>query len=95
MHTALVTVHPQDRLLLGMWWNKLWIACYCLAIDQPPKIFTVIANTLEWVLSLQGVAQVYHYLDNFIALCEPEQETCACNQECIIKREGECPTPYS
>ena len=57
-------------------------------LRSAPKIFTAIANALEWVLmgsKTAGVAQIYHYLDNFITLGEPGQETCARNLSTILQ----------
>ena len=30
-----------------------------------PKIFTVVANALQWILLQQGLQDLIHYLDNF------------------------------
>ena len=83
----LVPVHPQDRLLLGMRWNKRIFVDNMLpfGLRSAPKIFMAIADALEWALTQRGVAQVYHYLDDFITLGEPGQETCARNLGIILQ----------
>ena len=53
-------------------------------LRSAPKIFTAIADALEWALTQRGVARVYHYLDDFITLGEPGQETCARNLGIIL-----------
>ena len=83
----LVPVHPQDRLLLGMQWNRRIFVDNTLpfGLRSAPKIFTALADALEWVVKQRGVARVYHYLDDFITLGEPGEDTCACNLEIIIQ----------
>ena len=83
----LVPVHPQDRLLLGMWWNNRIFVDNMLpfGLRSAPKIFTAIADALEWVIKQRGVAQVYHYLDDFVTLGEPEKDTCAHNLRIILQ----------
>ena len=82
----LVPVHPQDRLLLGMRWNKRIFVDNMLpfGLRSAPKIFTAIADAFEWVIEQRGVAWVYHYLDDFITLGEPGQDTCRHNLEMIL-----------
>ena len=41
-----------------------------------PKIFTAIADALEWCMTKEGVQAVYHYLDDFIILGPPGSEVC-------------------
>ena len=71
----LVPVHPQDRLLLGMRWNKRIFVDNMLhfGLRSALKLFTAIADALEWVIEQRKVAWVYHYLD-FITLGEPGQD---------------------
>ena len=39
-----------------------------LGLRSAPKIFTAIADALEWCMAKEGVQAVYHYLDDFIVL---------------------------
>ena len=76
----LIPVHPSNHPLLGIRWRD------CLFLDKAllfslrsaPKIFNAVADVLQWVLQQQGVACVYHYLDNFIILGEQGKGTCTC-----------------
>ena len=52
-------------------------------LQSAPKIFTTVADALEWVIKQWGVAQVYHYLDDFITLGEPGKDICARNLRII------------
>ena len=46
----LVSVHPQDRPLLGVQWHDSIYVDRCLPFGlwSAPKIFTAIADALEW-----------------------------------------------
>ena len=81
-----VSVHPDDRLLLGMRWRDHIFVDKVLpfGLRSAPKIFNSIADALEWVIKTRGVARVDHYLDDFITVGEPDQDTCACNLQIIL-----------
>ncbi len=69
----LVPVHPEDRPLLGMRWRgKDYIDCMLpFGLRSAPKVFTAIADGLEWCLRQKGVTDVDHYLDDFITMGPP------------------------
>lgn len=52
-----VPVHPQDRWLLAMRWkNKTFIDCMLpFGLRSAPKIFTALADALQWVMEQAGV----------------------------------------
>ena len=64
----IITVHPEDQLLLGMLWEeKLFIdAALPFGLRSAPRIFSAVANVLEW--RAEGVDQVLHYLDDFLII---------------------------
>ena len=68
----IVPVHPEDCLLLGMMWNgSLFIDCMLpFGLRSAPRIFTAIADVLEWRAKFEGVSRVLHYLDNFLIISE-------------------------
>ena len=74
----LIPVHPQDRKWLGMLWdNELYIDCMLpFGLRSSPKIFTAVADALEWCIGQQGVEFVYHYLDDFLVLGPPGSDVC-------------------
>ena len=47
----MVPVHPQDRHLFGMMWeDKVYVdAALPFGLRSAPKIFTAVADTLEWI----------------------------------------------
>ena len=52
-----VTVHPEDRWLMGMTWKgELYIDTILpFGLRSALKIFTALANTLEWIVRRNGV----------------------------------------
>ena len=70
-----VPVHPQDQWLLGIQWkSQRYIDCVLpFGLRSAPKIFSALADTLQWILVQQGVAPLLHYLDDFI-LVAPTNE---------------------
>lgn len=76
-----VPIHPQDRQLLGMQWeDKLFVdKTMPFGMRSAPKIFSALADTLEWVLLQRGVSISLHYLDDFLTLGAPGTRECQRN----------------
>ena len=64
----MVLVHLQSWFLLGMHWNWQYYVNTRLqfGLCSAPKIFTAVANALQWILLQQGLQDLIHYLDNFL-----------------------------
>ena len=62
-----VPVHPDDRWLMGMSWEgSLFIDMVLpFGLRSALKIFTAIADAVEWIAKQTGVNFVIHYLDDF------------------------------
>ena len=71
-------VHPEDRLLLGMVWDKgLYVdAVLPFGLRSAPKVFTALADALEWVIKREGVQKLFHYLDHFLIVAPPASRQC-------------------
>ena len=74
----LIPVHPDDRPLLGFQWRG---SVFCDAmlpfgLRSAPKIFTAVADALEWCLRQRGIELIYHYLDDFIVIGTPSSDQC-------------------
>ena len=41
-----------------------------------PKIFTAVADGLEWIARQKGIAYTEHYLDDFVILGPPQSRAC-------------------
>ena len=74
----IVPVHPDDRPLLGMQWEgALYVdAALPFGLRSAPKIFTAIADAIEWAVRQDGVSCVFHYLDDFLIVAEPGSDQC-------------------
>jgi hypothetical protein len=54
-------------------------------LRSAPKIFSAVADALEWVLLEQGVSRLLHYLDDFLTMGDANTTECQNNLE-LIKR---------
>ena len=83
----LLSVHPEDRLLLGMEWQGLAYIDTTLpfGLRSAPKIFTAVADMLEWVFQKRGVKHVRHYLDDFILLGPTHNDTCQKGLDVVLE----------
>ena len=74
----LIPVHPQDRPCLGVEWEGARYVDSTLpfGLRSAPKIFSAVADGLEWILRKQGVQFVDHYLDDFIIYGPPGSTLC-------------------
>ena len=64
----MIPVHPHDQHLLGVRWNDSYYVDRMLPFGllSAPKIFSVVADALQWMLSQRGISNLLHYLDDFI-----------------------------
>jgi len=81
----LLPVHPSDRHLLVMEWDRKFYvdACLPFGLRSAPKLFNVLADLLSWILKNKQVTPILHYLDDFLLLGPPESPTCANNLSAI------------
>jgi len=65
-------VHPQDRLLFRVHWQGTdYIdAVLPFGLHSAPKIFTALADALQWVLQDRGVTFFWQYINDSI-VCGP------------------------
>lgn len=66
----MIPVHPADRPLLGWKWEGQVFVDSALpfGLCSAPKIFTAVADVIEWCFRQAGVQYVDHYLDDYIVL---------------------------
>ena len=81
-----VPVHPDERHLLGMYWGGAVYIDTVLpfGLRSAPKIFSAIADTLEWIARQEGVSVLLHYLDDFLTMGKENTQECQCNLEKLI-----------
>ena len=74
----IVPVHPDDRPLLGMLWKEALYVDSTLpfGLRSAPKIFTALADALEWRLRHLGLQEVFHCLDDFLIVAPPHSSQC-------------------
>ena len=60
----LIPVHPADRHVLAMEWQGAIYSDTCLPflLRSAPKLFSVLADLMEWILLIQGVTFLLHFL---------------------------------
>ena len=82
----IVPVHPHERPLLGMHWKgQLYVdICLPFGLRSAPRIFTALADMLEWCAKDQGVSHLYHYLDDYIMMGRAESEECNVNTATLV-----------
>ena len=68
----MVPVHPQDQHLLGVQWESAVYIDKVLpfGLRSAPKIFSVVADAVQWILSNNGIQKGLHYLDDFILVAK-------------------------
>ena len=81
-----VPIHPQDRWLLRMLWEgRIFIdTTMPFGLRLAPKIFTALANAVEWVLRQRGVRFIIHYLDDFFLVGGTEYTACAFQLKIVL-----------
>ena len=85
----LVPVHPRDRPLLGLAWKGCFYvdAMLPFGLRSAPKIFTAVADAVEWCVRRRGVVGIDHYLDDFVIVAPPRSGVC---QRYLALLEEEC-----
>ena len=81
-----IPVHPDDRHLLGMRWEDAIYIDMALqfGLRSSPKIFTAVADALEWVFRRHGVSWCTHYVDDFLTVGKPTSEECRSNLQVML-----------
>ena len=74
----LIPVHADDRPLLGMCWReKTYIdSAHPFGLRSAPKVFTAVADAMQWIFEQHGVKPMLHYLDDFLVIGAPSTREC-------------------
>ena len=72
----IIPIHPDDRHLLGIKWEgSLYVdTCLPFGLQSAPKIFTAVADAVQWILEQGGVLNAIHYLDDFLLVGDQSKE---------------------
>ena len=81
-----IPVHPDDRWLMGMKWDRSLFIDTTLpfGMRSAPKIFTAVADAVEWIARKEGVRFIIHYLDDYLVIGAPASEECAIALEKLL-----------
>ena len=73
-----VPIHPSDQRLLAVSWKDTLYLDRALpfGLRSAPKIFSALTDAMMWTLHGNGVEWGLHYLDDFLVLGPPGQQTC-------------------
>ncbi len=66
-----------------------------LGLRSAPKIFTALADAIQWVASKKGVQYIQHYLDDFITAGAPQSDECGRNLQMVLETCGELGVPIA
>lgn len=93
----LVPVHRRDRPLLAVTWKGGIFVDGMLpfGLRSAPKIFTAVADALEWILRSRGVRHVDHYLDDFVTFGPPNSDECGAAMATICRICAELGIPLA
>ena len=83
-----VAIHPSDHALLGMGWcGKFYVdLALPFGLHSAPFIFDSIAAMVEWILiNNYQVAELVHYLDDFITAAPQNSNMCARNLSIALR----------
>ena len=68
----MLSIHPEDQALLGVCWegNIYTDRALPFGLRSAPKIFSAVADALQWIVVKKGVRNLLYYLDDFIFVSE-------------------------
>lgn len=93
----IVPVHKEDRCLLGVKWrDQLYVDCaLSFGLRSACKIFTSIADAVEWIASKRGAHGIAHYLDDYIVVGAPLSGECERSLQILLDLCAELGIPVA
>ncbi len=84
-----VSVHLDDRWLLGMQWDGHIYVDKVLpfGLRSAPKLYNAIADALLWILERSDEVEAIHYLDDFLLFGAPDSRQC---EQALTKALSRC-----
>ena len=75
---CLIPVCSHDQKWLSIQWqDKVYVdGMLPFGLRYAPKIFTVVADAIEWCVHRAGAKYIYHYLNDFAVLGSPNSKEC-------------------
>jgi hypothetical protein len=76
-----VSVHPEDRHLLDMQFEgKTYIdTASPFGLRSAPKLFTALAEALEWIIRKRGWSWLLKHIDDFLIMGKAGTNECSHN----------------
>ena len=92
-----VPVHKDDRCLLGVKWrDQLYVDCaLSFGLRSACKIFTSIADAVEWIASNRGARGIAHYLDDYVVVGAPLSGECGKSLKILLDLCAELGIPVA
>jgi len=83
--SKIVLVHPEDQHLLGVQWEGVVYINRVLpfGLRSTPKLFTAVADAIQWILCKKGINEGLHYLDDFILVAD-DLHTAECQRDTLF-----------
>ena len=90
----MLPIHPEDQGLLGIKWEGEFYTDKALpfGLRSAPKIFTAVADALQWILANKGIKNLLHYLDDFIFVSKSKEDAMA-NKQILLHTFSELGVP--
>ena len=74
-------------------WLLYMDTCLPFGLRYAPRIFTVLADMLEWRTKEQDVAHLFHYLDDYVTMGSAEAKECKGNMVTLLATCGRLGVP--
>ena len=90
----MVSVHAENQHLLGVRWDGTVYIVRVLpfGLRSAPKLFSAVADALQWILHKKGIEKGLHYLDDFI-IAAGSLHRAVHQKEIFLKSFGELKVP--
>ena len=82
-----IPLHPEDRWLLVMSWcgGAFINTVFPFGLRSACKMFSAVADSMEWIIRMNGVTELCHYLDDFLVFGDPGFDECTRNLSVLLK----------
>ena len=90
----MIPVHPEDQHLLGLAWQGTAYIDKRLpfGLRSAPKVFSAVADALQFILCNKGVTHSLHYLDDYILVTDSLEEA-ESQKQCLVSTFNDLQVP--
>ena len=81
----MLSIHPENQALTGVYGEGIIYTDRALlfGLRSAPKIFSAVADALQWIVVNKGVRNLPHYLDGFIFVSKSLEEA-SINKQILV-----------